>query len=107
MAFHEGLACELKHIYKAPGVMTSLVTSFFATTNMTRADKPRVEPKLGEMMEPEVISEAILEQILSCRGGHLFIPSWAAWFSGIRGLPNWLQETIRDMFASVLNREAS
>lgn len=96
LSFHEGLASEIKHIYKAPGVMTTVVHPVFVKTNMTTPMKEEIETRSGKMMEPEDVSEAVLNQIYSCRGAQVFVPPRISWLSGLRGFPNWLQETLRD-----------
>ena len=98
-SFHEGLACEIKHVYKAPGVMTTIVHPMFVNTDMTRLEKKRIEDSSGRMLEPTDISDSIVKQIFSCRGAQLIVPSEVSWVSGIRGVPIWLQETIRDSVA--------
>ncbi|KAJ3543588.1 hypothetical protein NM208_g2297 [Fusarium decemcellulare] len=100
LSFHEGLACEIKHHYKAPGVMTTVVHPMFVNTDMTKSEKENIESKRGKMLEPDDISSAIVKQIFSCRGAQLIVPPKMTWISGIRGFPNWLQETIRDTVAA-------
>lgn len=47
-------------------------------------------------MKPEHIAKRVVDQIVSRRGGQLIIPRQMAIAAGLRGLPNWLQEIIRD-----------
>ncbi|KAI1367703.1 NAD(P)-binding protein [Xylaria arbuscula] len=97
LAFHEGLACELKHLYKAPGVMTTIVLSDFVKTQMTKAYWTEVENAGGLLLEVDQVVEPILRQIFSRKGGQIFVPKSRAIVSFIRGWPNWLQEIIRDV----------
>ncbi|KAH7121553.1 hypothetical protein EDB81DRAFT_913750 [Dactylonectria macrodidyma] len=101
LTFHEGLACEIKNIYKAPGVMTTVVHPMFVNTDMTKSEKETIERSRGKMLEPEDISNAILKQIFSCRGAQLIVPSQMSWVSGVQAFPNWLQETFRDAVAAM------
>ncbi|KAK7913917.1 hypothetical protein PG985_011620 [Apiospora marii] len=71
LAFHEGLASELK-------IWT-----------------PKI---LESMLRPEEVADVIVRQIVSRRGAQLFIPSAAAPISWLKGLPNWVQELVRDAF---------
>jgi all-trans-retinol dehydrogenase (NAD+) len=48
-------------------------------------------------MKAEVVGRKIVDQIISCSGGQLIIPSTLRGAAGLRGLPNWLQEVVRDL----------
>ncbi|KAI1268137.1 NAD(P)-binding protein [Xylariaceae sp. FL1019] len=96
MAFHEGLACEIKHLYKAPGVMTTLVQPDFVKTQMTKAYWAEVEAAGGLLLTVDQVVQPVLQQIFSRRGGHLIIPKSRAIVTFLRGWPTWLQEIVRD-----------
>ncbi|KAI1288787.1 NAD(P)-binding protein [Xylaria venustula] len=97
LAFHEGLTCELKHLYKAPGVMTTIVLPDFVKTQMTKAYWAEVEAAGGLLLSVDEVVEPILKQIFSRRGGQIFVPRSRFIVSFIRGWPDWLQEVIRDI----------
>lgn len=99
LAFHEGLACEIKHCYKAPGIATSVVHPDFVRTPMTIPHADRIE-KTAAMMKVEDVANPILNQIFSGRGGQLIVPSRLNFISTLRGWPNWLQEILRDAIGS-------
>ncbi|KAG8161333.1 hypothetical protein KVR01_009597 [Diaporthe batatas] len=96
LAFHEGLACEIKHLYKARGVKTSVVHPNFVRTAMTAPHAEKIE-KTQKMMSVEDISKPVLNQIFSGRGGQLVLPARLNVVTGIRGWPNWIQEALRDI----------
>jgi all-trans-retinol dehydrogenase (NAD+) len=96
LAFHEGLACEIKHIYKAPGIITTVVHPSWVRTQMTQQYAERIERRQGKMMTPDEIASRVVKQIFKRKGGQLIIPSRVSNLSGIRGWPNWLQEWLRD-----------
>ncbi|KAJ0333835.1 hypothetical protein COL922a_010392 [Colletotrichum nupharicola] len=97
LAFHEGLTCEIKHIYRSPGVLTTVVHPMWVATDMTKDDKKAIERSgTNKMMKPEDVAKVVADQIFSRRGAQLIIPSRASWLSGFRGLPNWFQEILRD-----------
>ncbi|KAK7994510.1 hypothetical protein PG991_016098 [Apiospora marii] len=101
LAFHEGLASELKIWYKAPGVKTTIAHPSWVRTPLIEAAilKSGQDPKILEsMLRPEEVAEVIVRQIISRRGAQLFIPSAAAPISWLKGLPNWVQELVRDAF---------
>lgn len=98
LAFNEGLMSELKHVYKAPGVKTSIVHPFFVRTAMTQSFADRIE-RTQTMLTIEEAIQPVLALIFSGRGGQLVIPAKMSLVSGIRGWPNWMQEVLRDVQA--------
>lgn len=99
LAFHEGLTCEIKNLYKAPGVMTTAVHPNFVKTAMTTPYAEMIEKSTGSMLAVEDISGPVVAQILSRRGGHIIVPERMSFFSSIRGWPSWAQELLRDQLA--------
>lgn len=101
LAFHEGLTSELKIWYQASGVKTTIAHPSWVRTPLIEASivqsgqDPRV---LERMLKPEEVADMIVHQILSRRGAQLFIPGFAAPISWLKGLPNWMQEVVRDVF---------
>jgi NAD(P)-dependent dehydrogenase (short-subunit alcohol dehydrogenase family) len=96
LAFHEGLTSEIKHLYKARGIKTSVVHPNFVRTAMTAPHAKEIE-RTQKMMSVEDISEPVLKQIFSGRGGQLVLPARLDVLTGIRGWPNWIQEGFRDI----------
>jgi all-trans-retinol dehydrogenase (NAD+) len=47
-------------------------------------------------LKPTTVAKKVVNQILSCRGGQVIVPSAMKIAPGLRGIPNWLQEFIRD-----------
>lgn len=95
LAFHEGLACEIKTMYKAPGVVTSVVHPNFVRTPMTAPFAHLIEP-VQRMLEVEDVTGPVVEQIFSGRGAQIVIPKRLTLLSGLRGWPSWMQEALRD-----------
>ena len=96
LAFHESLTSELKHQYKAPNVLTSIVHPHFVRTPLLEGISARLEKAGVQLLTSELIAEEAVELIKSRRGGQLVIPGSVAAVSGIRGWPTWLQELVRD-----------
>jgi hypothetical protein len=91
----------LKIWYKAPGVKTTIAHPAFVRTPLIEQmiSKSGQDPKILEsMLTPEKVAEVIVEQIISRRGAQLFIPSYGAPISWLKGWPNWAQELVRDAF---------
>ncbi|KAF4946463.1 hypothetical protein FGADI_11101 [Fusarium gaditjirri] len=101
LAFHEGLGQELRHIYKAPRVRTSIVHPSWIKTAMTT--ELVAQGKLKDTVTPaEVVADKIYDQVHSGFGAQIMVPSNMWWTSVIRGLPGWLQESLRDKISILL-----
>lgn len=99
LAFHESLTSELKVWYKAPGVLTTIIHPSFVRTPLIEArvlESGQSEKTLEGMLAPSEVAQAITTQILSRRGAQIILPSALTPFSWLRGMPNWVQEFMRD-----------
>ncbi len=96
LAFDEGLKAEIRNIYKAPGVVSTVVHPFWVATNMTAPFSKEIVGSSGPMMKPEDISNAVLKQIYSRKGSQLFVPEDKSTLSFMRVLPSWVQHGILD-----------
>ncbi|KIW08428.1 uncharacterized protein PV09_01331 [Verruconis gallopava] len=95
-AFHEGLNMEIKHIYKKLGVLNTVVHPSWVRTPLIGGYESHLEKTQGKLLKPEQIAKKIVDQIVSCNGGQLFMPGRMSTATRIRGEANWLQELIRD-----------
>ncbi|KAF2398278.1 dehydrogenase/reductase SDR family member 8 precursor [Trichodelitschia bisporula] len=95
-ALHEGLNMEIRHLYKTPGVLNTIVHPSWVRTPLVGGFEDHLEKTQGGLMKPEWIAQKIVKQIVSCRGGQLIIPSKLASATRLRGEANWIQELIRD-----------
>ncbi|KIW83625.1 hypothetical protein Z517_02871 [Fonsecaea pedrosoi CBS 271.37] len=96
LAFHEGLAQEIRHYYKAPRVRTSIIHSFWVQTPMVQelVNKGALVGK--KILKPEHVSRAVVKQIRSQCSGQVVVPSTLSRASALRSYPAWLQEFFRD-----------
>ncbi|KAF2811653.1 NAD(P)-binding protein [Mytilinidion resinicola] len=92
LSFHE----ELRALYHAPNVLTTSVHPTFAATALTASWQSTLEGNGATILKKEKIAEAVVEQVLSCKGGQLLIPGRVGWMTMLKGLPNWVQEVLRD-----------
>ncbi|KAI0863419.1 NAD(P)-binding protein [Xylaria cubensis] len=97
LSFHEALTCELKHVYKAPNVLTTVVHPNYVRTPLIEDYVGHLEQAGVRLLTSEHVAEPIVAQLKSQRGGQLIIPKSASVVSGIRGWPTWLQELLRDV----------
>jgi all-trans-retinol dehydrogenase (NAD+) len=54
------------------------------------------------VLEPEYVAAEIVKQVLSGRSGQLILPKSLNMLSTLRGWPSWMQESLRDKIAHVL-----
>lgn len=89
LAFHEGLAAELKTRYNAPKVRTVVVNQGYTKTALFtgyRQDTPFVLPAL----EPETVADRIVEQIFTGRSGQVVAPYMGGpLLRWLRAMPAW------------------
>jgi hypothetical protein len=53
-------------------------------------------------MEPGTVADAIVSQLLKGESAQLILPSRFGIASGVRGWPSWLQQSLRDRGAQLL-----
>ncbi|KAF3395528.1 putative oxidoreductase EphD [Talaromyces pinophilus] len=82
LAFHEGLRQELSIWYDAPKVCTPM------TKRLTSAGEERFKQPL---LEPEVVAEAVVKQVLAQRGGQIILAGNRFVVSLLRACPYWMQ----------------
>ncbi|ESZ94002.1 hypothetical protein SBOR_5614 [Sclerotinia borealis F-4128] len=101
LAFHEGLASELRVRYNAPNIRTTLVNPSWIRT-------PLIEDLIAQptfkdtVLAPETVTNAIINQVFSGRSGHIVLPNQLYILSTLRAWPWWLQTSLRNMIAPAL-----
>jgi len=105
LALHEGLNQELKHRYGDAGrcIDTSVVHPMWARTAIIDSWEGSLAAAKTAVLSPEAIADRVVEQILSGRGGQVYVPASATNFSGLRGWPTW----VRARIAILWSRSAS
>jgi all-trans-retinol dehydrogenase (NAD+) len=103
LAFHEGLTQELKHRYKCPQIMTSIVHPNWTKSAITA--HPAIQAGLkgigAKLLEAEDVADAMVNQIVAARSGQLILGPGMS--PRVRALPAWIQELIRDSQANVVS----
>ncbi|OJD12733.1 hypothetical protein AJ78_06711 [Emergomyces pasteurianus Ep9510] len=95
LAFHESLTQELRLWYKAKKVRTSIIHPLWVRTPMIQQlTKPGSVFNMP-LMTIEVVSNAVVKQILSQRSGQVILPPGRSGLSLLRAFPTWLQERAR------------
>jgi all-trans-retinol dehydrogenase (NAD+) len=104
LSFHETLRQELKMYYGAPNVLTTSIHPNWVRTPLLKPVEKELKQRGSVMIEPEEVADKVLARILSCRGGQVHLPEGAAQASILRGVPNWVQEWLRDGTAATISR---
>lgn len=96
LAFHEGLAQELRFLYKAPSVRTSIVHPVFVQTALIKEYTDAGLSTHHAVLEPADVAAAVVGQIITQNSGQVVLPRRKTWYSVVRVLPAYLQEPVRD-----------
>ncbi|KAL2812727.1 hypothetical protein BJX63DRAFT_421607 [Aspergillus granulosus] len=99
LAFHESLTQEIKHWYGSKRVRTSIIHPNFAQTPMTSLLHQHRALFGVPFLTTEEVSQAVVKQLVSGNGGQIIVPSFRGIATMVRGLPSWMQGSVRD-FAS-------
>jgi all-trans-retinol dehydrogenase (NAD+) len=95
LSFHEGLSQELKQHYKAPNVLTTSIHPNWVRTPLLGPVEQELERQGSAILEPEQVADKVVERVLGCKGGQVFLPEGVGKVALLRGLPNWVQERVR------------
>ncbi|KAL5334959.1 hypothetical protein BJX70DRAFT_339808 [Aspergillus crustosus] len=95
LAFHEGLRQELRLWYKAPRVRTTVVHPLWVRTPMIKLLTDAGSEFKQPILTPEMVSEAVVKQVLAQRSGQIILPGYYTPLSMLRAMPNWIQEFAR------------
>ncbi|KAF2758468.1 estradiol 17-beta-dehydrogenase [Pseudovirgaria hyperparasitica] len=109
-AFYESLNQELKHRYHCPEILTSIVYPLWTSTRLTeQLEEDIKKASKTPIMKVGTVGDAMSKQILECKRGRIFLPNlfWTRAAPGLRGLPLWLQELIRDDTAKMVVQQGT
>jgi all-trans-retinol dehydrogenase (NAD+) len=95
LSFHEGLSQELRQHYNAPNVLTTSIHPGWIRTPLLKPVIAELEARGSPVMEPEDVADRIVDRVLACKGGQVFLPEEVRWISLLRGAPNWVQDSVR------------
>jgi short-subunit dehydrogenase len=96
LAFHEGLAAELKTRYNAPKVRTIVITQGFTRTPLFQGFDNN-DSFMSPTLHPQTVAEGIVKKILSGESGHVILPSSSSIIiTSLRSFPYWFQVGLRN-----------
>ncbi|KAF1349687.1 hypothetical protein BDV97DRAFT_352169 [Delphinella strobiligena] len=95
LAFHEGLASELRLLHHCPEIKTTVVHPIWADTPLIAEGKAHLQ-KTGQLIiDPQIVSDAVVKQILGGRSGQIILAGAAGGvISALRGLPVWISAAL-------------
>ncbi|KHN95542.1 dehydrogenase/reductase SDR family member 8 precursor [Metarhizium album ARSEF 1941] len=100
LAFHEALQAEIKHVYHAPNVMTTIVHPNFVATPLLDGFKGHLASSGVSFLTPEQVAEDTVAQIFARKAGQVVVPKASGAASVVRGLPLWLQVLIHNFMGA-------
>ncbi|KAF3008390.1 hypothetical protein E8E13_000330 [Curvularia kusanoi] len=96
LAFHQSLTSELKHVYKSPNVLTTVVHPNFVRTPLVQDFVDNLERAGVRLLTVDQIASDVVAQIKKKQGGQLIVPNSVSTIAGIGGWPAWISELLRD-----------
>lgn len=91
LAFHEGLAAELRSkALNAPEIKLTCVHPTWASTAMIAPHRSKIDGSGMAVIEPRVVADAVVKQVLSGRGRQLILAPGISAVATIRSWPSWL-----------------
>ncbi|KAG8411853.1 putative secondary metabolism biosynthetic enzyme [Metarhizium acridum] len=104
LAFHEALQAEIKHVYGAPNVMTTIVHPNFVATPLVEDFKGHLKSSGITFLTPEQVAQDTVAQIFDRKGGQVVVPKSSGIASAVRGWPLWLQVIVHDFLGANAKR---
>ncbi|MCJ1243612.1 hypothetical protein MMC30_000809 [Trapelia coarctata] len=102
VAFHEGLATELRNRYHARKVRTICVCPNFVATKLSEGFENRSK-FLSPTLDAQTVAECVFEKVVSGQSGLVVLPKTHEWLAcTIRALPFWWQGYMRDDLKGVM-----
>ena len=95
LAFHEALNTELRCVYKADNVLTTIVHPNFVRTPLVSSLVDTLETAGVRLLTSEQVAATVTNQIFSQRGAQIVIPDHMSAISTFRSWPAWMQSSVR------------
>jgi all-trans-retinol dehydrogenase (NAD+) len=106
LSFHEALSQEIKLHYNAPNILTTSIHPNWVRTPLIAPVEEELKAGGAVVLEPQDVADAVVRRVLSCRGGQVLLPEDASRVSLLRGVPNWVQEKVRDGVSRTILKSA-
>jgi len=91
LAFHEGLSAELRgKKMNAPEIKMTCVHPTWSSTDMIADARADIEATGMTVIEPSVVADAVVKQVLSGRGQQLILAPGTEFLNTMRSWPSWV-----------------
>jgi len=81
-------------MYECPEIKFTSVHPTYAATPMVQPFRNELDSAKAYVLNPQVVADAIVKQILSGNGRQIILGADIGFLSGIRGWPHWLAQAI-------------
>jgi len=90
LAFHEGLSAELRsEKINAPEIKLTCVHPTWSSTAMIAPHREKIDGAGMAVIEPYVVADAVVKQVLSGRGRQLILAPGVEFLATMRSWPSW------------------
>ena len=90
LAFHEGLSAELRsESINAPEIKLTCVHPTWSSTAMIAPHRAKIDGSGMAVIEPYVVADAVVKQVLTGRGRQLILAPGVEFLSTMRSWPSW------------------
>ncbi|KAF2765641.1 NAD(P)-binding protein [Teratosphaeria nubilosa] len=93
VSLQETMMQEVRVIHQAPAIKFTIVHPTFADTGIITQWKNQLQAAKMLILRPEVVADAVVKQILSCRSGQIILPEGMTFLAGMRGWSHWLMQS--------------
>lgn len=83
-------------------MLTTSIHPNWARTPLIASFEDELKKRGASIIEPTVVADSIIKSIVSCSGGQVMLPSDVSKITYVRGLPNWLQESLRNSISKLI-----
>ena len=100
-AFHESLGTELKHVYKAPAVRTSIIHPAYVQSPLHKEGAFGTEnnPLLRDALKADDVAGEIESVVLAGESQTITVPGKLSFLGGSRGMAEWMSRYFMDQSA--------
>lgn len=92
--------------YSAPSIKFTSVHPTYAATPLLEPFANELKPKNTFVLNPQVVADAVVQQVLSGKGKQIILGGDTGWLSGLRAWPHWLGQGLLQSMDSQLPRLA-
>jgi len=92
LSLHDGLMQECRVYHHAPEIKFTIVHPTFAATPLITPFGGDLKSSKQFILDPQVVSDAVVQQIMQARGRQILLAGGGEFVSGIRGWPHYISQ---------------